>query len=371
VPGPIRLLSHADPPAELLVFDHRRSRGLVAALGPALDAVNRDRGPGAPPVALTVLRWRYDRGRAPVDASLTPVRRVEVPTRFDVWLQDFVEIASLPGPRTLLVDPNRGTGLERFTPRLALRWGAVWVRLPAARPGDASGAGNVEVLPNDLLLLGSTAGDGLADFLLERGYGDRHVRVDTSWLDIGHVDEIVSHVLVDGPCGFALVRAAPAAALALAAADPDPPRWLRRDAERFARHQRVLDARLAGEAAAIRRAVATRTPACAALPVIELPVLFRCEEADGAPTRCRSQRPNAVNMTVLDRHVLVAEPGYAPLRDATGAALEAAGQRVHWLDADAQHERRGGIHCATNVRRTPRAKIVPPSRTGRAATLPR
>jgi len=357
IAGPLRLFTHADPPVELLVFDHRRSRGLVASLGPVLDAVNRERAPGAPALELTVLAWRHDRGAARVEAERTPVRRIALSTRFDVWLQDFAELALAPAaggaPRLMLVDPQRGVGLERFAPELALRWGARWVRLPPAPDSAASGAGNVEALPGGWLLLGSTLGEAMARFWIERGFADRHLRIDTSWLAVGHVDEIVSHVVTGpGPCDFALVRAAPARALALAAADPGPPRWLRLGAHRTAQ-QHVLEARIAGEIERVLEALASREPVCATIPVVELPVLFRCDGEPATPQACRSERPNPVNMTVLDRHLLVPDPRHGPFAREIRRALEPHGQRVHLLDADSPHERRGGLHCAMAVRRVP------------------
>ncbi|MBW2315210.1 MAG: hypothetical protein JRH10_13555 [Deltaproteobacteria bacterium] len=373
VPGPLRLLSHADPPTDLLVFDNRQSRGLVASLGPVLDAVNRARDPADARVALTILQWRRDRGAARVEASATPIERIEVESRFDVWLQDVAEAAFAPRAGgdlgLVLVAPSRGHGLERFAPELALRWGARWVRLPRSAPGAASGGGNVEVLPSDLLLLGSTVGDSMSSFLLDRGYRTHHVLLDTSWLRVGHVDEILSHVVTGaGPCDFSLVRAAPALAVELARADPDPPRWLRRKSETFIRQQLVLDARIAAAASEVSHALLGG--GCSSVPVLRVPVLFRCEGDAESPARCTSERPNSVNMTVLDRHLLVPDPRYAPFAQAARRALEAHGQVVHLLDADSQHDREGGIHCATAVRRVPRGQGPRPAPQESESAIP-
>lgn len=368
LPAPLRLLSHADPPAELLVFDHPRGRDFVAALALALDAVNRARGPEAPAIALLVLRWRHDRGEARIPAlAETRVARVEVPTRFDVWTRDFVEIAAAgrgPGTQLVLLDPDRGRrerpagGLARFVPELALRWRASWVRLPRST-ARADGAGNVQALPDGTVLLGSTAGAGWADLLSARSAGGPPTRVDTAFLHVGHVDEILSHVIVGpGRCDFALVRAAPARALALVRAHRDTaPDAVRSrlgsvgaptDGDRL---QRALDARIATAAEGARAAVAAR--GCPPPPVVELPVLFACEGGAAAPRACRSLLPNPVNATVLGRHVLAPEPGWAPFEEAVRAALEARGQTLHLLPGERHHERRGGVHCATNVRRWP------------------
>jgi hypothetical protein len=303
-------------------------------------------------------------------SGTTPVERVPVDVRFDVWLQDAAEIASAgegEAARLVLVDARQRGDLARVVPDLAARWGAAWVRLPRDPNGTASGAGNVEALPGDVLLLGSTAGPRLAEFLFARGYAGRHVRVDTSWLAIGHVDELFSHVITgELPCGFALVRASPALGLALAREAEVAPWWLRRrlgapgEASHYVRVQEALEARIGAALEDVRTAVAARLPACARVPVVPLPALFECHGAPEAPRDCRPSLPNPVNLTVLDRHALVPDPGWAPFSDAIVEALRGAGQVPHLLDAGFYHRQLGGLHCATNVRRDP-ARLLEPS----------
>jgi hypothetical protein len=64
-------------------------------------------------------------------------------------------------------------------------------------------------------------------------------------------------------------------------------------------------------------------------------------------------------MTVLDRHLLVPDPRHPPFARDVRRRLEALGQRPHLLDADAPHERGGGIHCATATRRIVAGAAVP------------
>lgn len=358
--GPLTLLSHADDPRELLVFERPGSRPFVAALAEALERANATaRERGLAPIQLTVLRWKRDRhDPVPLAGGATPVARIEADVRFDVWLQDFAEIAAAGG-ETLLFDPGHARGgLERIVPLLADRWGARWLRLPRDAPGSANGAGNIEALPDGRLLLGSNAGPGLTRFLLAHGYRGHQLRIDTAFLAIGHVDELFSHVVTGpGRCDYALVRASPGLALASARNDPAPPRWLAKRLARkaFARTQRALDRRIAASAAAVRAGAASCPPPA----VIPLPVLFDCKGPPDAPRSCRATRPNAVNMTVLRRDLLIPDPGYAPFRTAIVAALVAAGQSPHLLPAGFHHERQGGVHCATNVRRDPARAAAP------------
>jgi hypothetical protein len=371
--GRLTLLSHAHDPLELLVFERKASRPLVQGLADALEKLNREAAAhGRPPVALSILRFRRDPSDPiALEAEVTPVSRIAVEVRFDVWLQDFAEIATSRG-RTWLLAPHRPSGgLERIAPLLAERWGAGRVSLPRDAEGAANGAGNVEALPDGWLLLGSTAGPGLEDFLSARGYAHRLARIDTSFLAVGHVDELVSHVVIGpGECAYALVRASPRLGLDLLRDDPAAPRALRRRrTDRFERTQAVLEARITASLAELRARQTERVAGCPEVPIIALPVLFECKGALDAPRACRSLLPNPVNMTVLRRHALVPDPGHVPFRRAVETALRSYGQVPHFLDARFHHERRGGVHCATNVRRDPQRRWSP--EPDRAATLGR
>ncbi len=367
--GPLRLFTHNHRAAEVLVFESGGSRTFVEALLSVIERANRERTPELPSIELTVLRWRRDRSRgADLTATATPVRRIPVDTRYDVWLQDAAEIGAVgrgADARLVLLDPHRRGGLQRFVPELARRWAAIWVRLERDRRAASNGTGNVEALPGDVLLLGSTAGPNLERFLLGHGYADRHVRVDTSWLRIGHVDEVISHVITGaGDCGFALVRASPGLGLALARGDPQAPWWLQRrmgtagESTHFTRVQESLEARIEASVAEVRRAVETHAD-CARLPVIALPALFECNGPPEAPRRCWSSLPNPVNLTVIDRHVVVPDPVYLPFSSYVDEILRAAGQEPHLLEATFYHQQLGGVHCATNVRRDPQHVLVP------------
>jgi hypothetical protein len=131
------------------------------------------------------------------------------------------------------------------------------------------------------------------------------------------------------------------------------------EASSFVAVQEALDARIRASLVRVQQAVAARTPGCARLPVVPLPVLFECKGPAQSPRDCRPSLPNPVNMTVVDRHVLVPDPGWAPFSQATARALGEAGQVPHLLDAAFYHRQLGGIHCATNVRRDPTSLLVP------------
>lgn len=366
--APVTLLSHAHDPREVLVFEHEASRPFLDALARSLDVVNGDGArAGLAPVALTVLHPLRDR-HAPEDlpARRTPIERVAVDLRAGVWIQDVTEIG-LRGARVWLLDPRRSAdGADRLLASLARRWGAVREAPPAEPRGAraANGGGNVEVLPEGTLLLGRNAGPALAELLFASGYRARHVRVDTDFLAIGHVDELFSHVVTGpDPCDFALLVASPERGLATAgrAAEPDT---------RFVRVQRALEARIGASRSVLREAIGRRTPGCRP-PVVALPVTFDCRGEATAPRDCRTTEPNPLNAIVLRRHVILADPGRAAPREVIAGLLRAHGQVPHFVPARVEHASGGGPHCASNVRRSATrwaARARAPARSARAPT---
>ena len=375
----LKLLSHNNSPTEVLVYTERGNRGFVEALLRAVAGVNAGRAVrreapvsvlGAyktPGEGLGALRRRW-RDRVPLDF-------VPVASRMDVWLQDVAEIGAAGGVPVLL-GTARGRGLDRLVPALAARWGGTWTGLPAPAPGAANGAGNLEALPYGLVMIGATAGPGLRRFLAGQGYGRSLVELDTLWLEVGHVDEIVSHVVLDGgACGLALLRASPGAALDLLRHTParDLPRRLRRavgsagDDGAFHAGQTALEQRLERIEAGLLSAIARRRPACRSVPVVRLPVLFRCAGSPGQPRRCRPLTPNTANLVVLDRHVLVPDPGIDAFRGHIAERLRVLGQTPVFLDDRFYQRRRGGVHCATNVRRSPRVLLNPELESNRVS----
>ncbi len=333
---PLRLFSHADDPRELLVL--AGSSG--AELARALDSVNAEElAAGRSAIRLA---W-IERSRAtvaPPETPHTPVARVATRARFGAWLQDVFEFVEHRGRLAVLDLRRSAEGTSRLLAPLVMRGDAAWLAPPPETGPAANGGGNLEGLPDGTLLLGANAGPALAEFLLARGHRSRHVRVETGFLAVGHVDELFSHVVTGpGPCDFALVVASPELGLRFEGGRDGE------DAE-FVRTQRTLEARIAASAA---RIVET---ACAA-DRIRLPVTFSCAGPAEAPRGCVAAHPNPVNLIALRRHLLISDPGDPPRRRAITQALRGHGQKPRFVRASAAHDRGGGLHCAAQVRRAP------------------
>lgn len=248
--------------------------------------------------------------------------------------------------------------------------------------------GDLEAFPGGVVVTGSDT-KSETNRALARGSGDRPVEVDTSWLRIGHVDEIFSVVPTgDEPCDFAIAHASPAAGLALLDRLPDdtpiePPGVGRAPGEKsfgerhtsadcvadlpsnswgmspltagaakacpqFGDINRGFEAKVQEGLAKIRDAVERKT-GCKQPPTIAVPQLFR-PSVPGGPAE--AVNVNAVNSVVLGRSIIAGEQPNDLFRDEIRARYAAAGVRVEYVDARMFHFNGGTVHCSTNVLRT-------------------
>lgn len=197
--------------------------------------------------------------------------------------------------------------------------------------------------------------------------------LDTSWLDVGHVDEIVSFLPASTPRGWLTL-----------VADPGLARSMLEDAQArghgeaklftgksWGRNAQQTPAEVTVSQVLANTAVRDAS-ATAALKLdgqldllraelgltdaelIRVPFLFQ-------PTSrgVTAYQPGTVNLLVLSRTVVVAPDPHGPVidgQDLFKAHLEAAlaphGITVHWVDDwNLYHRGLGNVHCATNVLR--------------------
>lgn len=227
--------------------------------------------------------------------------------------------------------------------------------------------------PNPALVRMLTAQTGVAPLL-----------VDTGWLDVAHIDELM-HVMPVTPAssggrGWKLAVADPAAGLALlrkAVADGHGRVPLTSDEQSnygtlaSVVADKEVVAHNTAAAARIDTAV-TGVMAQAGLTsadLIRVPVIYRVdrnidEEGVAAtpqvPSKLVAMLPSAVNGVVLGQGRVLAATQYGPkvggrdlFADAVSAAYRKAGVNVSWIDTTIYHVRGGEIHCGTNVVRIP------------------
>jgi len=316
----------------------------------------------------------------------------------DIWLQDQFELVSAEvGDRRMDVVLESGKGSAAgpagvLAEALARRGGAA---LAGGMDEDSSREqwfGNLEVVPphrsadgtwfpRGRLVVGSTGARPLAAVLATLGSAAAQpvLEIDTQWLCVRHADELIA-VLPDpmAPQGFRVAIPSAARAVEILAAAPDAPLAAYRDLGTSPRVSRLGDLHSNQALTAynldlqrtwldplrrqLRRELGLNRDG-----IVEFPVLF--QEAWDEEGRCGAVglTPNLVNAVPLvlpDGPVLLlpdpklrparALPDADPFVQAVVARLP-AGLKAVWLDGfDAWHVHRGGPHCATQVRRTPR-----------------
>ncbi len=361
-PGSFLLASALDPVDEVFVVANRLTERFIAEIEPIASSAG---------------------------AALTAIT-VEDGCERDLWIQDAAEIggmvtedgaglrpAALSGLRALCGAPyedfdagpldsavrhllaQRGIPcLEPAAPRANTRWidwyGNLQVSPPAiARDGTP--------FPHGRALVGKqrelTMHPGVLEFLERQGLQVPVLVVDTSWLEIGHVDEVVNFVPAPAPPGFRVLVPSPAAAT----------RILRDLASEGYGRVAVFEGRdeectvdglleevaLAEENRSAEESVRrTRDSLCEGLGIsprdfIGLPALFR----DGTAVI-----PNPINSLICNGHLIAPDPAGPKVnrrdvfQEAIRGALQPLGLRVHFVDVwDVFHCRGGEIHCGTNT----------------------
>jgi protein-arginine deiminase len=360
--APFLLASALDPVEEVLVVENARTAGFVAALRPILQEID------------------------------LPLRTIQVPAgeaeEYDLWPQDALEIGRVCAPRRqgihqsvavltglrALHDTMNCEPLDRAARALFGAQGAILVDAASPRADTRwiDWYGNLEVSPPvtsrdgrefpwGRILTGQqdelTLHPDLMAFLEAQRLQVPPLVIDTSWLGIGHVDEVVSFIPARTRPGFRLLF--PSISLARTVLEEAAAQGYARELA-FAGHREqmtveaLLDEVVPGDENRQIEAIlaGTRQQLCEGLGVepahfVELPALFR----EGL-----ALIPNCINSLIVNGHAIVPDPegphvdGEDAFARAIRTALEAHGLRVHFLDVwDTYHWLGGEIHCGTNA----------------------
>jgi protein-arginine deiminase len=305
----------------------------------------------------------------------------------EMWMQDTMEIgsAAIPGSRMYVVLAGLRSA-DRFPPTLLGPDTAVAV---VAKPRQLAGGdawadwyGNLESSPPTAAHLdgrvihgrnvrtGTSFHPEVIAFLAAQGI-QPPVWIDTSWLLIKHVDEIVTFLPgADGHC--VILVPDPEAGLSMLD-DQAGEAVTRRRREAAARIHRTLEAMLFGGPAPPRAGVSVATARDGSDQVglldllgldrgrvVRLPVAFDVPErglpADGGVTDASTLWSNPINALVVNGTVICGASG---MPDAAKTAcrerfLAAGANCVEFIDDTAYQTHRGNVHCATNARRNGR-----------------
>lgn len=355
-----RLLSNLHAPHSVFVTLQKNTTNdnsrFVAAL---IQLLERE----APAVRVQVMATRSEWDSAGL-AAYTNAQLVPASRRLDFWAQDFMEfgVRGADAHASVLELNYRG----RYTGGAAARLVADSCQEPVERIVDRTWAGhsgnhggNMELFPGDVTVVGSNMDADVAASLARMGSGALFT-FDTSWLSVGHVDELVTVVPSNRPCGFALAYASPRRAVSLMRASPElaigapilpglpraaQPFEPQPAAQVYLDEQMRLHQRVENELIRLKRLLASRT-GCAVIPTLELPVLF------SADREAFSLTPNPVNMLVLGDLAVVPKTFHAGFAAEIEKVLGEHGLRVRFLDDRFYHFQGGDIHCATQTLRS-------------------
>ncbi|MCX7804384.1 MAG: hypothetical protein N3A38_04245 [Planctomycetota bacterium] len=314
----------------------------------------------------------------------------------DRWIQDAIEIGASKSPFgeswAVLNSPREeGFGLNLYAKSALLGPGMGWFAkgdlTTVVDPHEVSlsAFGNLEVTPpfvcknakypfGRILYGGGAAGKmdkHIREFLAAQKF-QHPIEIDTNWLAVGHVDEVISFIPSAGPSGkgFRVVIASPRKAISIlkelqkggrgdlrlleGKADPeDKAKYNGRTVDDVINHLGDYNIKLCGEIDGIKVTL-IRELELKNDDFIEAPVLFY--EENGL---AKALTGNMTNLVVLGTTLVIPKP-FGP-RDGAVDKFEdvflgvlRGGNVVFVDDWDAYHLAGGNVHCATNVKRRPR-----------------
>lgn len=316
----------------------------------------------------------------------------------DRWVQDQFEVAwaaGVYGPMRVIIDSPRdglvGAGGAFLAEELAREPDTALLYFSGGGDTAIDGFGNLEVtpplgpdLPHGRILTGRSLRQGLQPELLDllRRTGEQApLELDTSWLWVGHVDELVAFVPdAAAPRGFRALL--PSSKLGLRALDQlDPSVALARYAQTDLTSQEYPTAGSMQADSELHRynlelererLVPLRRHLAEELSLQRgeiglVPALFvEAVERGSIIPRASALVPNLLNLmsfpdergaVVLTADPWMRPPGAAPSADPFVRGLLRAlppGVRVRLVDTwEPYHQHDGGVHCATNVQRAP------------------
>jgi protein-arginine deiminase len=325
----------------------------------------------------------------------------------DVWMQDIMEFGwtGFPGPNGLrsmpvvLRTPPNTRIVARYTERelLAPDFGYVWKRASQAvngRQWDPSldSFGDLELIPPHThgdrhfpmgrMIHGSIdarhSDVELRRFLDAQGVQGPPLYVDTSWLHVGHIDEVLSFVPVEGGRGWKILIASPRLARTLwmefVARDPANAGLTMFEGQYFYYDSGPMMGRGYSAARSVGNMLADATlmafnqrvqaridalreqlmeeAGLSDSDFVEIPFLLDSHERE----RAGAYMPGTVNLLYFNHNAVVARPHSVVVddrdifEDDMTERLRPFGITVHFAEQwDILHAAQGEVHCGTNA----------------------
>ncbi|HNX75760.1 MAG TPA: protein-arginine deiminase family protein [Candidatus Rifleibacterium sp.] len=429
----VRILGPNNVPIKVLVvYNPEKTRQFVVDLIKIVASINaQDKPPATERLKVhVVLSAQKDRATLEKDVSAAVMKDlVEVNDKFfttDQWMQDWGEVATIklknnPKQQLAVIDSNRGRGIAALPAILANFWNCYLLKNPSEARSAGDYGGNIEVTPDDILIVGNTISNEFRDFFYDRGYAEHMVKVETDWLKVGHCDEYLS--IVPNPkasTGYTIVKANPRLALRLIKDSP------RADLEkieipeyrtmmlavhdylnaavgpgnsfqnRALRHLEGIDNNgnpQSNLTPTTRDSAATEKPldptralaeefvrmnlALAVVIDSNIKTVTRKIERVNQPNKFYhsiisfpvvyhfnlgyiAYVPGVVNQLILRKHLIIPDPKIKAFSDYIDRVAGKVGLVAHFIDDMPYHTLQGEIHCGTNVLRHPNRYVVRP-----------
>lgn len=344
---------------------------------------------------------------ADIEAASAAAALPEAPFTFqmrDRWMQDLFEIGHMTMPaagggqhamrvaiRTAEVrDPNAPIPLRVEGRIVFFLRGKDMAALqefdPAGLPegmGTLNSFGNTEVIPpyehgGEVYPLGRLLRGSVPSFypdprlarLLEDQAMQPLVTIDTSWLNVAHVDETMAFLPASTPRGWILLVNDPALArdmlLALEAGGHGDAMLFAGKSWRFGAAAETTVAQLLADVDVLAESNKAAAEVDAQLEIVRAATGLGDDEIVRVPFlhhavagRSVAYQPGTVNLLALTRTLVAAPDPHGPVVDGEDVfkaqleeALGAHGIDVRWIDDwDLLHRHNGEVHCGTNARR--------------------
>ncbi|PCJ16673.1 MAG: hypothetical protein COB02_15725 [Candidatus Cloacimonadota bacterium] len=410
--GKIRMLSNNNVPKKVVVVRNGRTDRFVSGLADILNDINQKIA--EPKIKLHVIlnsSSAQSGFQQEMESKGYWGSMVETNDQFytsDQWMQDWGEImvADIEGeekPQLTIFDSNRGRGLAGLPKLLAKMWGTYYLKNPSKAGIKGDYGGNIEVTPDNILVLGDTATTKLRNLMDKHGYKNKTAILPTSWLMVGHVDEYISFIPnANAAGGYTIVKADPALAFDLIKnatqedledVNPNYRRQIMKiksflDSESsFSKKpeteydltttQNILmsntrdssSARVLNQLVDLNRSISKVIDRAIEdlkkkvievtngkhkeFSVISFPTIFQGRKSGNSLNRCVALLPGTVNMLVVRDHTITPDAQLSIFNKYIDKTMTEQGMKVHFLDDMPYHNYAGEIHCGTNIVRDP------------------
>uniref|UniRef100_F7G020 protein-arginine deiminase n=1 Tax=Ornithorhynchus anatinus TaxID=9258 RepID=F7G020_ORNAN len=312
----------------------------------------------------------------------------------DVWIQDEMEVGYIQAPHKMLpvvFDSPQNRGLRDFPFKYVLgpNFGYVTRNSGVDSVDSLNSFSNLEVSPPvnvwgkeyplGRVIIGSsiyprTGGQELGkpvwDLLCVQKV-QAPIKLFSNWLLVGHVDEFLSFVPAQDGKGFRLLLASPDACFQFFREKQLEGYGAAEMFEEIEKKKSIDDIlsdkmletynECVQNCISWNREILKRELGLVEQDIIDIPQLFKCSNYETSGRHeAEAFFPDMVNMVVLGKHLGIPKPfgpiinGHCCLEEKVRSLLEPLGLNCTFIDDFViYYQRKGDVHCGTNVRRKP------------------